>query len=218
MQALRHGYTLHDIDHLARAGVHLAFARAMDYTDRYEAAWHTIAESLYTAETPPTRRDLRLIGARAVDRLVQDQRRTWGVAREWGSSEGGVAAFQRYWELSRRVSPSPEDTVVDRQALREIWPCLSATHQQVLLAMAAHADQALAAEAVGKSYATFGSHLRNARRAFFVLWHEHETPSRLWGKADHRHGRRTAVQVLINRRQQRARRQGSTNRNGDSAA
>lgn len=205
-QGLRYGVTIGDIDELAHRALRFAFARAMDYTDRYDAAWHAIAESLYTADTAPTRRDLTLVGARAVNQLVQDHHRTWGIARTWGSGEGTVPGFQRYWELDRRVTGSPEDAVIDPTALRQIWPRLSVTHQQVLLAMAVHADQVVAAAAVGKSYACFGSHLKNARRQFFELWHEGETPSRLWGKSDRRHGRRTATQVLVNRRQQRARR------------
>lgn len=203
---LRYGFTLDDIDRLAHAAVSTAFARAMDYTDRFDAAWHAIAETIYAADTAPTRRDLTLAGATAVNRLVQDHRQARGMTRTWDSSEGSVAAFQRYWELARRVSPSPEDAVVDRAAVRQIWPRLSPTHQQILLAMAVHADQVIAAEAVGKTYACFGSHLKNARRAFFLLWHEGETPSRLWGKADRRHGRHTATQTLRNRRQQRERR------------
>lgn len=200
-----HGYTMRDLDRLAHTAVNVAFARGMDYTDRYDAAWHAIAETLSTAEQAPTRRDLTLAGATAVNRHAQDHHRQWGMARRWGAGEGSVPAFGRYWELERRVAPSPEDGVVDRAALRQIWPRLSPTHQHVLMAMAVHADQVAAAEAVGKTTVCFRSHLKNARREFFELWHEGETPSRVWGRSDRR-GRRSAMQTLVNRRQHRARR------------
>lgn len=204
---LRHGYTMTDLDILARISVATAFARAMDYVDRYDAAWHGIAEHLVLADTAPTRADLKHAGTKAINDAAQDHFHTWGMARGKTVGTGGsMAAFQRYWDLSRRSTSSPEDMVVDQAALRQIWPELSSLHQRVLLAMATHGDYGLAAEACGKSRATFASHLKNARRAFFELWHEHETPSRLWGRTDRVSGRRTAAQTLVNRRQQRARR------------
>jgi hypothetical protein len=203
---LWHGYTLTDIDRIA----HTATARAhggriLDYTDRYDAAWHAIAELLCTTSEQPTRSDLTVAGMTAVNRLGQDHRHTWGMARTWGSAEGDMAAYQRYWELSRRVTAPPEDPVVDRLALRQIWPRLSLTHQQVLYALAVHGDHQAAAASLGKSQATYRSHLKAARAAYRALWHEHETPSRMWGRSGEQ-GRRTATQALVNRRRQRARR------------
>jgi hypothetical protein len=204
---LRFGYTMPDIDRIARGAVNVAFPRGLDYGDRYDAAWYGVVEHLYTAEEKPTRRDLVTAGAHAVNDLAKDYYHTWGMAdRNLYGGDGTMPAFQRYWHLFRRVTPSPEDAVIDQAALRQIWPMLRPTHQKILLAMASHADQVYAAEATGKSVATFRSHLKNARREFFALWHEHETPSRVWGKDDRRHGRRTATQSLRNRRQQRDRR------------
>lgn len=204
---LWHGYSLDDIDHLTRtAAVHARGGRILDPGDRYNTAWSAIAEALCTAEEPPTRRDLFAVGTSAINRAGQDHRHTWGMARTWGSGEGDMAAYARYWELARRSAASPEEPVVDRTALRQIWPHLSVTHQQVLYALAIHdGDHHAAAAGLGKSLATFRSHLRGARAAYRALWHEHETPSRMWGKSGQQ-GRRTAAQVLANRRQQRARR------------
>lgn len=203
---LWHGFSLADIDRLARiTAARAPGGRILDPGDRYDTAWSAIAECLCSAAQPPARRDLFDAGAAAVNRAGQDYRHTWGMNRTWGSGEGDMGGYQRYWELARRSAPSPEDPVVDRTALRQIWPTLSATHQQVLYALAIHdGDHHAAAAGLGKSLVTFRSHLRAARAAYRALWHEHETPSRMWGKSG-QHGRRTATQVLVNRRQQRAR-------------
>ncbi len=48
------------------------------------------------------------------------------------------------------------------------------------LALAAHNDYAKAAEAVGYPYSTFSYLISEARAEFFALWHQGETPSRIW--------------------------------------
>jgi hypothetical protein len=203
---LWHGYSLAAIDRLARIAAARAIGgRILDYSDRYDAAWHAIAETLCTATEAPIPRDLAVAGMTAISRLAQDHRHTWGMDRTWGSAEGDMAAYQRYWELERRAASSPEEPVVDRLALRQIWPRLSRTHQQVLYALAIHGNHATAASSLGKTTLTFRSHLRNARTEYLALWHEHETPSRMWGRSGET-GRRTAAETLVNRRQQRARR------------
>lgn len=203
---IRHGYNLADLDRLAGIAVAAAWSRAMDYTDRYDAAWHAVAEKLYTSTEPPSGWDLKQAGVRAVNRIAQDHGRHWGHdRRNPGGGYEAARAFLKYWELDRRCHGSPEGGVIDAVALWQIWWTLSPNHRAVLLALAVHGDQQAAADALGKTYGTVGSHLKNARRAFLALWHEGETPSRLWGKADRRRGRRTATQTLINRRQQRAR-------------
>jgi hypothetical protein len=218
VHTLRHGYNLADLERLANGAVGAAYTRAMDYSDRYDAAWFAIVEALYMAEERPEPWRLKRAGSRAVNRLAQDHGHTWGYDR--ANADAGYEAmprFLKYWELDRRARSSPEGSIVDRVALWQIWPELSGTHRAVLLAMAAHRDQEAAAAGLGKSYATVGSHLKNARREFLALWHEGETPSRLWGKADRRRGRHTAAQTLRNRRQQRARKAGLRSPTGRSA-
>jgi hypothetical protein len=207
-ESIRHGYTMDDLDRLARIAVRRAWAQSMDYSDRYDAAWHAIAELLYSteAEHPPTAYDLKAAGARAVNRLAQDEGHHRGFDRgNPGAGFEGMPGFQRYWTL-HRATPSPENAIVDRIALTQIWPTLSETHRQVLLSLAVHTDHPIAADAIDRNLATYRSHLKNARHAFRELWHEHETPSAMWGQSRGRQGRRTAAQTFANRLQQRARR------------
>lgn len=200
---IRHGYTLTDIHQIAKISVNVAYGRSMDYRDRYDAAWHAIAEHLCAAEQCPTRLELKNAGVRAVDCLVQNDQRQHGFNSR--NPAAGLPRFERYWALGR-VTPSPEDAIVDRVALAQIWPTLSATHQQILLAYAIYSDHTLAAAAAGRNIGTYRSHLRSARAAYRKLWHEHEAPSAMWGQSRVRPGSRSATLVVADRARQRARR------------
>lgn len=200
---LRYGYTMGDLNEIARVAVNVAYGQAMDYRDRYDAAWHAIAEHLCTAEQRPTWLALKNTGVRAVERVVQDDQRHRGFNRN--EPGAGRPRFERYWALSR-ATPSPEEAIVDRIALTQIWPALSSTHQQILTAFAALADHHQAAEATGRTLATYRVHLGNARRAYRALWHEHEVPSVMWSQSRSHIGTRSATWTLANRSRQRARR------------
>lgn len=65
-------------------------------------------------------------------------------------------------------------------ALAQIWPRLNPMHRTVLAALAAHNDHARAAAALGISRRLFTHRLSQARQAFLTLWHEGESPSRVW--------------------------------------
>lgn len=202
---LWHGYALADIDRLARtAAAHAYGGRILDPSDRHHAAWSAIAERLCTAAEPPTVSDLTSVGMDAVGQAAQEHRQTWGMGRTGDSGVGDRPRFQCYWDLGR-VAPSPEDSVVDRLALRQIWPRLSHTHQQALYAYVIHhGDDHAAAASLGYTLETYRSYLKRARAAYRSLWHEHETPSRTWGRSGS--GQRTAMQTLRTRRRQRDRR------------
>lgn len=207
MNGLLHGLGMRDIDVLAHAAVARAQARQMDYRDRFDAAWHAIAEMLCTCAERPEAAEMRYAGMVAVNRLAQDEGRHHGRDRQnWGAGLESMSAFQRYWCLARWPARAPEEGVTERLALAQIWAAMSPWHREVITAMAVHEDHVAAAAAVGRSYSCFTSHLKNARREFLVLWHEGENASRIWGRSDRRHGRRSAAQLLVNRRQQRARR------------
>lgn len=191
-----HGFTLRDLDRLAHTAVNVAFARGMDYTDRYDAAWHAIAETLCTADTSPLRRELVQAGATAIASLVNGHRSAHGITR-YGDP---APHHQRYWELQRRTAPSAEDQVVDRTALTQIWPQLSDRHQATLLAQAMHDTREQAAAQLGVGTKTFNAYLSQARRAFLALWHEHEKPSRPWARSYSRRGTATISEMIRTRR------------------
>lgn len=202
---LWHGYNLADIDRLARIAATKAFGgRILDPGDCYHAAWSAIVERLCTTSKPVDGRALAIVGMNAINQAGRDHRHTWGLGATWGGSQGDAPNFQRYWDHGR-VTPSPEDGVVDRLAVRQIWPYLSLTHRQILSALAVHGDFAAAAASLGKTERAYACALHRARREFYRLWHEHEAPPRMWGLT-RQSGRRSVKKVLAERHRSRARR------------
>ena len=178
---LRHGYTLAQVSQLSVQAVRRQhFHQAADFDDRVEVAWHAMIEHIYSATELPAERDVMYAGWRAISAHVRGDEQFRGRnRRDW---YGGVTAgFERYWWTTARNTPGPEERVTEQVALAQIWPMLRPVHRQVLAALAAHDDYGRAAAALGKSRRTFTSQVGKARRAFFDLWHQGETPSRPWG-------------------------------------
>lgn len=200
-QEIRHGYTLDDAYRIARYVVRTnMWHRAMDTPDRLEAAWYAVVELLYSADQAPSGNDLIWAGNRAIDRLVRDEYHSHGVpGRDWMAGKCSAPNFQRYWWLSMLPAPSCENRVVERQALRQIWPRLTPRQRDALTALASTGDYQLAAGAMGVTLGTFNVQISKARKVFFALWHEGESPSRVWG-TDRRIGSRAVGSVDRKRR------------------
>jgi hypothetical protein len=121
---------------------------------------------------------------------------------------GDGRAPVRLRPAAARPASGPEDRVIERIALAQIWPCLRPAHREALLALAAHGDYGLAARALGKPYSTFKADISRARREFLKLWHEGEAPSRPWVR-DRRAGPGTDMHSLtyfLRHRRKRAQR------------
>ena len=178
---LRHGYTLAHLNELAVRAVRVQrFNRHVDFTVRLEMAWSAIAESLYAADEPPAPDDL----IRAAWAAISDDTDRTYRAHGWNTHDryaGITSRFQQYWVGAGHQTRSPEEPIVERVALSQIWPRLSPSHRQLLLAMAVYEDNGRAAEALDKPRKTFTTQLSQARRAFLTLWHDGEQPSRQWG-------------------------------------
>lgn len=192
VHTLRHGYNLADLQRLTRLSIWRVSGGGLDYHTRHDVAWSAIAEALYAApdDLPPTPQDLIAAGQSAVARQVREEMHHRGRDRH---NPGQVMPmFASYWEGMQGRSPSPEDRVVDKTALWQIWPRLTDREREVLLALAAHENYRAAADALGANPATFNVNVSNARKRFLALWHEGETPSRIWG-TDRRVGSYTAT-------------------------
>jgi hypothetical protein len=179
---LRHGYTLSQVTALSVFAVRRQlWHQAADFDERLEVAWHAIIEQIYSSEQPPLVRDVVRAGWQAIgDHARQDDRFYGRDSHDRYAST--TAGFERYWWTAARPTSGPEDRVTDRVALTQIWPRLRPLHRDVLAALAAHGDNGLAADALGKSRKTFTTELGQARREFLALWHEGEAPSRPWGQ------------------------------------
>jgi hypothetical protein len=178
---LRHGYTLAHLDALAvQAARGQRFSRDADFAVRLEDAWSAIAESLYAADERPTPDDLVRAAWTAMSGEADRISRAHGLNTH-DRYAGTIGRFQQYWIGSAHQTRSPEEPIVERVALSQIWSRLSLSHRQLLLALAVHDDHGRAADALDKPRTSFSSQLAQARRAFLTLWHDGERPSRPWG-------------------------------------
>lgn len=179
---LRYGFTLADMDGIARSATVTAGYAASNFDDRYSEAWMAVAETLYAAEQAPTRRDLWYAGLDAVYMSIRDDRRHYGAPTDKRDAPlASAPGFLRFWD-SYVVQPDFSGHLVELHALNQIWPQLGAAHQRALLALAAGGTLASAAEAMGLPLGSAQTRIDRARHRFRVLWHEHEKPSRLWRK------------------------------------
>lgn len=175
---LAHGYTLAQVQQMAKAAVNMAGAYASDYLDRLDAAYGAIVIHLYEAPHWPTRHQLQQAGATAVSRMVETELRQRGYRRGNGYNGAGSAPrFAAYWG-GHLVHPSPENRIVERVAVGQVLPALFPREMAALTALAATDDYQAGADLLGVTYSTFCDNVRRARLRIFALWHEGETPRR----------------------------------------
>jgi len=195
------GYTFTELHQIAgRATVYCPWGTRFPFPDRFEYAWAGMMDYLAACDTPPERFEVYKAGMKAIGRAADRELREHGLTTRGGNGLRATARFEIYWKP--RAAPSADTAVVDRLAVRQIWPMLRPLHQMVFLALAAHGDYAQAAQAVGYPYSTFSALVCQARAAFLTLWHEGEAPSRIWAADKHGDGDITdrARRVLAARR------------------
>lgn len=203
-QELRYGYTLADLNRLARVAVAKAHARGMDYTDRYDTAWSAIAETLCEAPARPDSGSLILTGMGAVRDVVRVHLATRGYdQRDPYGGQGSAPKWAQYWAMHRHPTGSPENAIVDLLALTQIWAALTPVNRRALQALADMGDPHTAAAHLEMTHGSYTQRLVRARKQFLELWHEHETPSRLWGKDRYGCTGRTATRTLAIRQRRR---------------
>lgn len=207
---LRHGYTLGQVNNIATNAVQrTVWQRSLSLSDRLEAAYEAIVEHLYTVDAAPTINDLFAVAWKGMQSRSEDEWHTHGVSRASSVYDGAYTMrnFCRYWFSHSTYDADPENRVIERMALQQIWAQLTHKQQQVLLALAAHDDHSRAAAAVGYSQrGGYSQMLCTARRTFLYWWHEGEEPSKPWG-SDRRsksgNKRKTVSATLTNRKRDR---------------
>jgi hypothetical protein len=175
---LWHGYSFADIDDIARLVIRVdRYRNDADSTERYLAIRFAVIEHLATATERPAHQDLVNAGRRGSDLHVRAEMHAHGWDRR--RSDLGAASlpgFQRYWQGTGRTPI--DERIVERIAVRQVWPTLTLAQQQAVMALALTDDHAAAARQLGIPLGNYSSRLRNARIRFHTLWHEHETPRR----------------------------------------
>jgi hypothetical protein len=177
-EPLWHGYSYADIDAIARLVIRVDRYRTdLDAAERYRAIRFAVIEHLATAAERPAHQDLVKAGRRASDNHVRAEMHAHGWdPRRIEAGSGALPGFQRYWQSSGRVPI--DERIVERVAVRQVWPTLTLAQRQAVMALALTDDHAAAAVQLGIPYSSYAARLRKARIRFHALWHEHETPRR----------------------------------------
>jgi hypothetical protein len=166
-----HGYTLTDIDRMARAACTADRSLAGDMTTRYDTAWSGIALALVEAESWPRPEALVRAGWQAIYAEVRAMQHTYGYS-EHAKDFGPRAAA--YW--TRVPADHAEDRVIEPLAVQQIVATLTTAESRAITALAIHDDYQAAADALGVGYTTLHQAVRAARARFQRRWYAPETP------------------------------------------
>jgi len=171
--ALRFGYTLDDLNRLARTVVvvNAQWWPAGDRRDQADTAWSGIVEHLYACDAEPSERNLLDAGTRALVEETKGYRKHHGLRD--GSRVGDGPRFAAYW-YEPPAQPW-EERVVERLAAQQILARVNATHLEAVLALAATGDYAQAAGALGLKYSALTVRLSAARKTFQRHWFAPDT-------------------------------------------
>ncbi len=108
---LRHGFSIADIDHIARSAARNAGAYASDFAERYDLAYTAIVETLYAADEPPTEHELFATGRNAIWRDVYAANHLQGLTAAPGGGTRVIPSYERFWRHHAAHIPSPEDVL-----------------------------------------------------------------------------------------------------------
>ena len=172
--AVAHGYTLADIDTLARMAMRRSIGWSLlDATGRYQACYDGVVDLLFTAEEAPTERDLIESGWSSLARAYKQVRHDRGLTDNPAQPHG--PRFAAYW-IGQEGKTTHGDATVERLAVHQVVDSLPQEHRDVLAAMAAYGNRGDAAHGLALATGTFSAQLRRARAVALRLWFDHEVP------------------------------------------
>lgn len=176
---IRHGYTLADLEGIARSACRADRSLASDAATRYTVALSAIGLALAEAEDPPRREELVRIGWQAIYDEVRGMRHLYGFADKDGTR--GVASSPRFVEFWWHGTTSFEDALVERLSIPAVLATLTATERAAVLALALHDDYRTAAAALDLRYSTLTVRLSNARKRWYRHWFAPDNPAHIKG-------------------------------------
>jgi hypothetical protein len=171
---LPHGYTLRDLDAMARAACAADRSLSSDMATRYQVAWSAIALALVEAPHWPRRESLVRAGWMAIYAELREMQHTFGVSRD--ADRGAVASGQRFREYWWHGTVDFEDGLVERLAVGPCLGTLTDAEREAVTALAVHDDYRAAAEYLGLRQKAFQARIDAARRRFMRRWYYPETP------------------------------------------
>jgi hypothetical protein len=182
---LAHGFTMAEIERIARSAAYIKASRNLDDSDAYEAAWYGVVERLYANPERPEKQELIWAGIRAIEYVVYSDMSTHGVTR---THYEAAPNFLRYWGVPQ-TQPEHQsvhlpirgfvdftDGVVERMALPQVLGLLTAVEYEAVATLAAHSSVTAAARALNVNRNALAARLDSARRRILAVWLAPETP------------------------------------------
>ena len=174
MTNIAHGYTLADLDRLAKTAAAAAPTTGLDGYTRYTLAWSAIAEALCDKQRH-SRRDLINTGWQAINTEITACLHARGYKE--GHVHNGPASSPRYIQFWHPVGDDNAiDRLIEHIAARQAGEVFTRAQGQAVEALGRHDDHALAARSLGIGYGTFSTRLSAARAAFHAAWYAPDTP------------------------------------------
>lgn len=172
---LAHGYTMGDVDRMARRAARSVRMTPFDFIERYEHAWYGVVEMLYSSHSTPTEYALVTAGMRCVSDVYSDTLRHHGVSR---SDAHTGQRFAEYWRTPGHTTTHEDfvDRLTERMALPRVLALLTPEEYEALAARAASSSDNAAAAMLGMTFMQYRPRLKRARERIVDAWFAPETP------------------------------------------
>ena len=171
---VRWGYTMDDIDRLARRVFNRTRKSYLyDHADRLGAAWFGIVEHLFETVEKPTERELIQAGTSRVSMESNANRTFYGINADL-NDEG--PRFTMYWRTSGERTDGFSDRIADRESLPRVLEVLNLDLYEAIVTLAAYGNMGEAAKALGISYNVFHKRITRARSKLIEAWYAPEHP------------------------------------------
>lgn len=168
------GYTLTDLDRMARAACTADRSYSSDMTTRYDTAWSAIALALVESDQEPDRADLVRAGWQAIYREVRAVQDMNGVSREDRSGQiGSAPRFAAYWRVIHHEGV--DERITEEIAVHQVLSILGAPYRDAVIALAVHDTYQGAADALAITYKALVARIGTARRRARAAWFAPET-------------------------------------------
>lgn len=194
------GYSYRRVWGMARWTVERYPSALLPIDEAIDEAMGAIVIALLEADEPPAVSELMDVARGALAAACTDLLHYRGYDhRRRDLPAGSMRGFQRYWRSYGQGARSPEEPIIEKLALAQIWPTLSLGEQEALQALGALGDYTPAAAALGITKTAFAQRVAAGRRRFFAAWFEGtDGPVHRW--TDRRGPRRGAMGKLRRRR------------------
>lgn len=171
---VRWGYTMDDIDRLARRVFNRTrHSYLFDHIDHIGAAWFGIAECLFDSVEKPSEADLMAAGISRVGSESSANRQFYGIREDMPNKQG--PRFAAYWRHEPRDDFT--DRIADRESLPRVLSVLNTNLYEAIITLATFGNMSEAAKALDIGDKAFEHRIKRARTLMIEAWFAPEHPA-----------------------------------------